>query len=162
MILRPFLAAKKRDLLEYARHHGLRHKHDRTNDSLLFARNRIRHVTLPYLEKRSPGLSKRLLQSANVFRQEEGFWQSIVIREFRKTVRQNGSKFTVVLTKLLGYHEALSRRLLRRILPGLSFQDIHDVLTLARSPKRMTWLKLPGSWQAKRGNNVLIIQKRTG
>jgi tRNA(Ile)-lysidine synthase len=161
-LVRPFLSVAKSKILLYLESHSLLWRQDPTNASHRFSRNRIRHATLPYLEEYYPGLSERLLQNADVFRQEELYWQKRVEAEFRKTVRRKGARFSVVLTRLLGYHKALSRRILRRILPGFSFQDIEDVFTLARSPERKAWLHLPGEWRAKHENNLLVIQKRTG
>ena len=163
LILRPLLKMKRNQIMQYLQQNSLRYRRDPTNDSLAFARNRIRHTTLPYLEKSAPGLSDRLIQAADVFRQEEDFWNVPVSREMRKSVRKNGQRFTVVLPKLLGYHKALSRRILRHILPGLSFQDIQHVLHLAERPAGTAWLRLPGNRRVRREKNKLVvIHKRIG
>jgi len=120
-------------------------------------RNRIRYDALPYLEKLYPGVGGRLVQSADIFRGEEEFWRNLIAPLFRQTVRKNGPKITVVLPRLLRYHKALSRRILRHILPGLSFQDIEQVLTLARSPERRAWLRLSGRRRVKRESNRLVV-----
>ncbi len=162
VIIRPFLNVRRDQIMRYLKHNSLPHRNDPTNDSLRFARNRIRHAALPYLEKLNPGLAERLLQTADIFRHEEDFWNSRVLRESRKTVRKDGQRFTVVLPKLLGYHKALSRRILRHVLPGLSFQDIEQVLQLARSPGGTAWLKLPGRWRVRREKNKLVgLQQKT-
>ena len=147
----------------YLQRHSLSYRLDPTNNSLRFARNRIRHVALPYLEKLHPGLADRLLQTADIFRIEEDFWGRRLARELRKTVRRNGPRSTVVLPQLLGYHKAFSRRILRHVLPGSSFQDIEQVLQLARSPQRMAWLELPGHWRVRREKDKLVVvHKRMG
>lgn len=162
-LVRPLLHVRKDQILAYLRRYSLIYKHDPTNDSRRFSRNRIRHIALPYLEKLNPGLTERLLQTADIFRHEEDFWRGQVSRELRKTVRKDGQRFTVVLPQLLGYHKALSRRVLRHVLPGLSFQDIEQVLQLARSPERTSWLKLPGRWRVRREKNKLVaVHKRLG
>ena len=162
-LVRPFLHVQKREIQRYLKEAGVACRQDPTNASLRFSRNRIRHITLPYLEKLAPGLSERLAQTADIFRHEEDFWDTRVMsRQLRKTVRKNGQRFTVVLPQLLGYHKALSRRILRRVLPGLSFQDIEQVLTLARSPQKKAWLKFPGhSWVKRENHKLVIIRKRT-
>jgi tRNA(Ile)-lysidine synthase len=161
-LIRPFLSVKKNQILEYLKRHKLDFRRDPTNESLQFSRNRMRHVTLPYLERQAPGLTDRLLQSADVFRQEERFWEARVAQKARETAWRNGKRFTVVLPKLLGYHNAVSRRILRHVLPGLSFQDIEQVFRLARSPRETEWLELP-LWRVRREKNQLVAyQKRTG
>jgi tRNA(Ile)-lysidine synthase len=163
LLVRPFLRVRKEQLLTYLKTHALSYRRDLTNLSLKFSRNRIRLATLPYLEKLNPGLRERLMHTADIFRQEEDFWSGQVVREFRKTVRRNGPAFTVVLPRLLGYHKALSRRILRRVLPGSSFQDIEQVLQLARSPEEKGCLEFPGGWRVRRDKKKLVVfQKRAG
>ncbi len=162
-LVRPFLGVRRKHILMYLRTYSLSWRNDPTNDSQRFARNRIRHTELPYLEKLNPGLRERLTQTADIFRQEEDFWNPQVVREWRKTVRKSRQGFTVVLPRLLGYHKALSRRILRRVLPGSSFQDIEQVFQLARSPEEKGWLKFPGGWHVRRQRQRLVmLQKRTG
>ena len=163
LILRPFLDLPKASILTYLRRYSLTYRKDPSNRSRRFARNRIRHLTLPYLEKLYPGLSDRLARAANIFREEEDFWHGRTRSPLSKTARKNGQKIEVVLPQLLRYHKALSRRMLRGLLPGLSFQDIEHLLTLARSPQRTGWLSLSGNWRVRRlGNKLVAVQKRTG
>jgi tRNA(Ile)-lysidine synthase len=161
-LIRPFLRVTRAQIERYLKRHSLHWRIDPSNRSLDFSRNRIRHVTLPYLEKGHPGLAGRLLQSAAIFRTEEAFWHDAMARELPKTVRTGGREITVVLHRLLRYHKAFSRRILRRALPGLTFQDIEQLLTLARSPRPTAWLKLSGPWQVRFGQKKLVaIRKRT-
>ena len=149
--------------MAYLRAYAIPYRLDPSNESLVFARNRIRLSTLPYLEKQSPGLRERLIRGAEVFREEEGFWNVQVAQVLGKTVQKNGERFTVVLPRLLGYHKALSRRILRCVLPGSSFQDIEQVLQLARSPEERGCLEFPGGWRVRRDKKKLVVfQKRIG
>ena len=156
-IVRPFLGVSRGHILQYVKGHSLEYRSDPTNNSLRFTRNRIRHATLPYLEHLNPGLRARLVQAADLFRQEEDFWTRQILPALQKTVRKNGQRFTVVLPRLLGYHKALSRRILHHLLPGSSFQDIEQVLQLARSPEEAGWLELPGGWRVCRKKNALMV-----
>jgi tRNA(Ile)-lysidine synthase len=163
VLVRPFLGVRKEQILRYLQRHSLPFRRDPSNRSLHFMRNRIRHTALPYLEKLNPGVSERLTSAADIFREEEKFWNAQVVRESKRTVRRKGQRFTVVLPRLLGYHKALSRRILRHFLPGLSFQDIEQVLQLAQSPEEEGWLELPGSWRVQRKKKALVVfQKRIG
>ncbi len=158
-VIRPLLHVRRSQIMAYLRAHGLPYRTDSSNRSLQFSRNRIRHSTLPSLGKDNPGLTERLVQSADIFRQEEEFWRPNVLREARKTARQKGQRIMVVLPRLLRYHKALSRRILRHLLPGVSFQDIDQVLTLASGPERAGWLDLSGPWRVKREKTKLIAAK---
>lgn len=156
-IVRPLLGVTRREILRTLKKIKLPWRQDPSNRSVRYMRNRIRHVTLPYLDKLYPGLAGRLVQSADIYRAEEEFWRGFLPPYLRKTVRKDGRTMTVVLPRLLRYHKAFSRRILRHILPGLSFQDIEQVLTLARSPERTAWLKLSGRRRVKRKKNTLVV-----
>lgn len=158
-LLRPFLSVTRGEILAYLKAHRLRYRQDPSNQSRRFTRNRIRRETLPYLERLNPGLSDRLVQAAEIFREEEEFWRPKVLRELAKTVRQNGKRVTVALPQLLGYHKSLSRRILRYVLPGLSFQEIERIFTLARLSQRTGRRQIAGGWLATRLADRLIIKR---
>jgi len=156
-IVRPFLQVRRDQIIRSLKQHALPCRHDPSNRSLRFMRNRIRRAALPYLETLYPGIGGRLAQSADIFRGEEEFWRDHMAPLLRQTIRKNGLKITVVLPRLLRYHKALSRRILRHILPGVSFQDIEQVLTLAHSPGRRGWLRLSGHRRVRRDKNRLVV-----
>ena len=97
------------------------------------------------------------VQAADIFREEEVFWQQDLKRELSKTVRKNGKKITVDLTHLLGYHKALGRRILRHLLTGISFQDTERIFQLAQSPIGHLPVQLSGGLQVERKGKKLII-----
>jgi tRNA(Ile)-lysidine synthase len=156
-ILRPLLGITRREVMLTLKEAGLPSRQDPSNRSMRFLRNRIRHQTLPSLEKLFPGLATRLVQSSDIYQGEEEFWRDHLSSYLRKTVRKDGQRITVVLARLLRYHKALSRRILRHILPGLSFQDIEQVLSLARSSKQTAGLRLAGHRRVKRMKNTLVV-----
>ncbi|MFA5975756.1 MAG: tRNA lysidine(34) synthetase TilS [Elusimicrobiota bacterium] len=159
-LLRPLLKFPRQTLLDYLKQQGLRYRQDPTNRSLRYQRNRIRHVTLPYLERDYPGLGGRLGQSAEIFRQEEDFWDQIVRSKLLKTVRKNNKRIVIDLANLLGYHRALVRRIFRHVLPGLSFQEIERVVALAGSPNGVCSLHLGRNIVVERRAKQLLIFKR--
>jgi tRNA(Ile)-lysidine synthase len=158
-IVRPFLHVQRKEILAYLRQHKIRYRVDKTNQSLDYSRNRIRLRTLPYLEKLWPGLQRRLANTALVFREEEDFWTQTISRELLKTVRKNGQSETVVLPGLLQYHKALTRRILRSVLPNLSFQELEQVLRVARSSREESFFMLPGGCRVGRRNGKLVISR---
>lgn len=120
-ILRPLLVQWRSDVEAYLRRHKLPSRQDPTNANDRFTRNRIRRTVLPYLGRLYPGLRERLVQMADIFREEEDFWA------------QNDP---VVLTRVLGYHKALARRILRRRFPGSSFKVIEQARQVASIKKK--------------------------
>ena len=74
-------------------------------------------------------------------------------------MRQNSKKITVDLPRLLGYHKALGRRILRHFLTGISFQDTERIFHLARSSKEHLTAQLSGGLQVERKGKKLIIPR---
>ncbi|MEW6055912.1 MAG: tRNA lysidine(34) synthetase TilS [Bdellovibrionota bacterium] len=59
-LTRPLLEFSKQDLYDYAVKKNIRWHEDTTNQSLVFARNRIRHELIPWLEGFRPGACERI------------------------------------------------------------------------------------------------------
>ncbi|MGB1032825.1 MAG: tRNA lysidine(34) synthetase TilS, partial [Flavobacteriales bacterium] len=66
-IVRPLLVFTKAELLAYLSENGHKWKHDKSNDSIDYSRNKIRHQLIPQMQEIRPGFDK------NVFRQIELF-----------------------------------------------------------------------------------------
>jgi tRNA(Ile)-lysidine synthase len=160
-LIRPLLSVTRQEIRRYLQTHRLSYREDPSNRSLRFTRNRIRHQLLPLLDKQFPGLKERLVGVAEVFREEQSLWTPQVNKELRKTVRKNNKNITVDLTRLLGYHRALGRRILRHLLTGISFQDTERIFHLALSTNGHLPIQLAGGLQVQRKGNKLIFPKRT-
>ncbi len=156
-VVRPLLHSARRDVLSYLGAHRLSYREDPSNRSSRFTRNRIRNRLLPLLEKEYPGLKQRLTGVADIFREEQALWAPKIQREFNKTVRHDGQKIAVDLPRLLGYHRALGRRILRHLLTGISFQDAERVFQLALSPNGHLPIQLTGGLQVERKGTELLI-----
>jgi tRNA(Ile)-lysidine synthase len=156
-VFRPLLDTPRADILRYLQAHRLSYRQDPSNRSPKFTRNRIRHSLFPLLEKDYPGLRRRLAGMAEIFREEQALWSSRIEREFNKTVRQNGKNIAVDLPRLLGYHKALGRRILRHLLTGTSFQDVERVFQLALSRNGHLPIHLSGGQQVERKGSELLI-----
>jgi tRNA(Ile)-lysidine synthase len=157
LLLRPFLSISRETLRASLRAERQLFREDPTNRDIAFTRNRIRHETLPTLSRDFPGLSGRLGQLANILRDEEDYWAPIVALEISKTTRQIGKKLSIDLTRLLRYHRALGRRVIRTLLPGLSFQETERIFTLAQERKEPARLFFPsGVFVSKKADRLVI------
>ncbi len=156
-LIRPLLGVPRTAIRAYLKDHRIRFRVDPTNRNQNYARNRLRHHTLPQLTQQHPGLAGRLQQLADILRLEEDFWDNQVGRGYARAVRRRGRTRTVDLNRLLGYHKALARRILRRLLPGFSFQDIERVYSLAQSSHGTGQLQLAGRLMVTRHADKLVI-----
>lgn len=62
-VLRPFINIYRHEVLSYAKSHKLTWREDSTNTDLHNARNFIRHVLIPYLEKTEPKFKQNLINN---------------------------------------------------------------------------------------------------
>ena len=78
-IIRPLLTARRRDLEHYLKDIGQTWREDATNASTKFARNRLRKLVVPLLEKEfNPAIAETLSELADIARAEEDFWDNEV------------------------------------------------------------------------------------
>jgi len=71
-LIRPLLPLTREEVLAYLEAHGLDWREDATNRDPRFKRNWVRREALPLLEKRAPGLKKRLAEIAAKVRAATG------------------------------------------------------------------------------------------
>lgn len=66
ILYRPLLNVSREDLLAYARENNLTWCEDESNADVKFARNAVRHETLPRLEQECPGATEQLCRMAEI------------------------------------------------------------------------------------------------
>ncbi len=63
--IRPFVRARKADVVAHVLRHGILHAHDPSNSNRRFLRVRVRHELMPLLESLSPGIVEHLTALAD-------------------------------------------------------------------------------------------------
>ncbi len=84
-LIRPLLATTRQAVVDYCAEHGLQPRHDPSNDDVTYARNRLRHVVLPALERENANLKATLARTAEVLAGEfelaeryvDGLWPQV-------------------------------------------------------------------------------------
>lgn len=114
-IVRPLLPFRRARLVAWATERGLRHRSDPSNLDLRFARNRIRHVALPALERVRPGTVASILRLADEAARAEEAWNQVTdeLLEDLAITAPDGS-IQLAREGLLGYHRHIRARLVRR------------------------------------------------
>jgi tRNA(Ile)-lysidine synthase len=157
-VIRPLLDVSRSEIVDFLRRRGLRHRVDRSNATIRFTRNRLRHRVLPLLEREvNPAAKRALARLADLAREDERWIDRAVARRARGTSRDG----TLGLAALRTAPTALRRRLLRRWLGeargslrgiGLDHVDRLDALTSGSGDGRS--LSLPGGTVARRRNRL--------
>ena len=120
--LRPMLLFPKKIICEYALKRNLQYREDETNKNLRFVRNRIRYELLPVLESYNPKIKYALSRTAVLLRDDDEFIEQKV-KESLNDVMGVESKDCVSLdvSRLLSYHIAIQRRVVRNALIKVGF-----------------------------------------
>lgn len=117
IIVRPLLSFGRAELLDYAKHVGLRWRDDPTNVELRFDRNRIRHTVLPALEAVRPGAARRIAAAAARVAEAETAWKAVIDQAVTSVlVRREADGFALAREPLLDYHPHIRARVIRRLL----------------------------------------------
>ena len=127
--LRPLLRFARSELEAYAGEAGIEFREDASNRDLRFARNRVRHELLPQLRSFNPNIVKVLGRTARVLKDEDQCLTEIA-REALSTVVEkrpewgcSAQKIILDACRLLDYHIAVQRRVIRTLLQGLSTRE---------------------------------------
>ena len=113
--IRPLIEATRADILDYLSCRRLTALSDSSNTDRGFLRNRIRHELIPLLERDyQPGVRAVLNRSAEVFREEEDWIESLVrlLLDQAAVVRQPG-RVALSVDALAGLAPAAQRRIVR-------------------------------------------------
>ena len=145
--VRPLLACARETLEAYAQTVGLDYREDASNADLRFFRNRVRHELIPQLQRYNPNIVETLNRTARLLKEEDDYLNEVAHDALQTTVWQEdilGSgpqKIILDASRLLGYHIAVQRRIVRTLLQGLSasegpfdFGHVTKVLDLVRRP----------------------------
>lgn len=159
-LIRPLLGCSRQEVMAYLSAKHLSYVSDASNTDLRYARNKIRHVLLPLLEREfSPQIRRHLVHLAESLREEEA-WLDSQARTAYERVR-SGSH--LVLARLQQEPVALHARLFRVWFTQvgqteeLSFGHFRQLAALSRGQSgRM--VEVPGGWVVKREGAILSLQ----
>ncbi len=107
-VVRPFLSARRAEILAWLHERGIRYCHDESNLDTDFVRNRIRHDLLPQLRREyNPRVVEALNRLADLARTEDELLQSLAA-DFAATCVTGGD--TILRDPFARGHRALQRR----------------------------------------------------
>lgn len=148
-IIRPLLGARRPALESYLRSRDQSWREDASNRDLRHARNRVRHVILPQLERTlSPSVRRALAETAEIARAEEAYWAHAVGEAMPRVWEQAQAR--LMLAELGRLPPALQRRVVRAACEslGLNVEFKHVEETLAVAAGEASAAALPKGWQA--------------
>ena len=166
-LLRPLLDVSRAEVLAYLEAHGLAWREDASNQDVRFARNRVRHELVPYLERRfNPRVREALARSAGQMADEADALAGQADALHARAAEGDSLSRAV----LRDAPPAIARLALRRALEesgGLAevtAVHVERLLRLARNPASSgRRLPLPGGREALvRFDRLVIAARRPG
>lgn len=140
-IIRPLLKLTRAEIEEILAVRGTPHVEDSTNGSDDYSRNRIRHAVVPELRKINPAFSEAVARTGELLRRDE----ECLGKQADEFIGKYFDGSTIPTSELMKLHEAISTRVLRKLLPrSVSAQHIEAILALCSCTER-SFLDLPGS-----------------
>jgi tRNA(Ile)-lysidine synthase len=156
VVVRPLLEIRRSEVEEYLRSRGQPWREDATNRDVQHARNRVRHVLLPLLEREfNPAIRQVLAETAEIARGEEDYWrttlEALPIDVVHPAKPGTSAAVHLRIDKLAELPVAVQRRLVRQAVAAAApgFQHVEQVLGLIHaSGAAETELRRP--WRARR------------
>jgi tRNA(Ile)-lysidine synthase len=114
-IIRPLIDLRRKEIMAFARKHGISFVQDASNADLRFDRNRVRQELIPYLQKEfNPNVTAVLHRTADLCRQEEEWIQALLAPILEETIETLDPQCMVLRAQRLALEPpAAQRRLLR-------------------------------------------------
>ena len=136
-IVRPLLDMWREDTIVYCATNGFRPRHDPSNASLDFLRNRLRHLLIPTLESYNPRFREVLWRTSRSLAGDYEILSEILDDVWKTcTVQQSGDFIAFDASALTNRSVGLQRNLIRRAISRLHPDDMDiDFATLQRAAK---------------------------
>lgn len=113
-LIRPLLQTSREEIEQYLENNGIGHVEDETNENMAFARNRLRRIIWPELEKINPAMRDNIARAAQIVRKENEFLDEMAAAY----LPAEGSEIDCDV--LLKAPEVLRSRILRLLIDRLS------------------------------------------
>jgi tRNA(Ile)-lysidine synthase len=168
-VMRPFLTTEKREIYDYIKRNKLKYKTDSSNLDNLYARNTIRNVVFPLIEKETgKSMVPPMLRASLLLKADRDYLDRMALKHF-DGVKDMEEQGTIILNRksFLKLHPAMKGRVLRiaweRItgtVKGLESKHVEAAFEVAGKKGTGKSVNWPGGVRVKTDYNRLIITKK--
>ncbi len=126
--IRPLMFASREMILNYVKANNIVWREDRSNSSIKYHRNMIRHKVVPELKKINPNLEETFSQSLQKITASERIYRSVIDKYKIALIEVTGDGFRIDKSKLKSIKEL--RIILFELLEeyGFNFHQVKDIL----------------------------------
>ncbi|MHB9154974.1 MAG: tRNA lysidine(34) synthetase TilS, partial [Endomicrobiales bacterium] len=158
-VVRPLLPVTRPEIMAYAQRQKIPFCIDRSNLSLDFTRNRIRHKVVPLLKEYNPCLVEHLFNLSRIISRENDFISRFVSRALKQSVRRKENTILLDLNMFFKYNKVIQSRVLKEIMPEKrSLVHIERLLGWIFAPAQKEMV-LSRSWHVERTKNRVVFRK---
>ncbi|EKE11507.1 MAG: hypothetical protein ACD_15C00066G0002 [uncultured bacterium] len=157
-IIRPLLAASRRDVLHYLETKNLTYRTDKTNLESKFFRNKIRNQLIPYLEKNyNPNIKKTLFNATLSISEDNSF-----LDDFARSYLENDKSLSI--KKITSLYPAIQKRIIINFIASekMDKKNVHalhieEILKAIKSTKgKNQTISFEGLKIIRKGDKVTI------
>jgi tRNA(Ile)-lysidine synthase len=164
-VVRPLLAVWREETVVYCAANGFRPRHDPSNASLDFFRNRLRHLLIPTLESYNPRFREVLWRTSRSLAGDYEILSRVLDEEWKACVAEEQSDFIAFesseLTKRsVGLQRNLVRRAIERLHPedqDVSFATLERAARFISGEDRRGRIDLSGGLHLLREGALIYI-----
>ena len=164
-VVRPLLGVWREETVVYCAANGFRPRHDPSNASLDFFRNRLRHLLIPTLESYNPRFREVLWRTSRSLAGDyevlshvlDGAWKSCVIDESRDFVAFDSSELA---KRPVGLQRNLIRRAIERLQPedvDVSYATLERAARFIADEDHRARMDLTGGLHLLREGEVIYV-----
>lgn len=160
-IIRPILNITRSEIIDYIKSQGLAYCIDKSNFSMDYTRNRIRHKIIPLLESCNPRFIDHIFNLSQILSKENDYLNELTARALKRSVKRfSQDKISLDLKRFFRYNGVIQARILKEILPEKrSLLHIERLLEwiLSKSSREISFSHL---WNVEKIENKLFLIKR--
>jgi tRNA(Ile)-lysidine synthase len=168
LVIRPLLDCGRGLILDYLERRAIGYREDASNNDLRYARNRLRHETIPCLEHGfNPRLVPTLARQARMAGEAWDYIRTQAVRALSGILSSAGEGRALAIPALMGLHPALRKEVVRQALleslgslRGIGSVHVEGILSLCARRKGDGQVQLPHGGRAVRQFDTLTLLGR--
>ncbi len=158
-VIRPLILVTRQEVEKYCTENGLQFCHDKTNDDVAYARNRIRHNVVPELTKVNDGAVLNVSRLTCSLTEDADFIKCHVDNCYSKAFVDGG----LLVTELCDQHFSIKKRMIAKLCletTGFMPEEVHinSICEMLTSGKSRVSFK--GNFEATLRKGILRIEKK--
>lgn len=155
-VVRPLLECQRSAIEAFLQKRRISWRQDSSNECLDYRRNLLRHKLMPMLATINPQIIATLNRMARILRAENELLDEQARKALPIVITRSGPGYLLDIEQLRNYNIALSRRILKILMPGWEADSVEAALQLTAAPtgaKRV----LNQSWLVRKEHDGLFL-----